>query len=271
MDNRREDKRVSKRFYYIISVFYIILVILTGCQSFNVGTDHQSKGTSQTATTLSTETSDQTTSILETTATAVESAVVTTSAGTTKAPSLPSSSATLITPAASTTREATKATTVPTTKKTTFTTITPTSTTTAAGTTAAPTTSSEILEGEFIVINVYLVSSIAYHRAILVDGSDIFLLSCSGTPYAILYDINTGLKNIIKLYVKDETFSLKLDNHEYAWKTSLEEKYLPTAARTVYIGRTGINIHITGNKTTAITPTLQGIVVFAVSTCDITS
>jgi hypothetical protein len=87
----------------------------------------------------------------------------------------------------------------------------------------------------------------------------------------MFYDVDTGLKNIIKFYVKDETFSLILDNHEYAWKTSLEEKYLSTADRTVYIGRSGNNISVTGNKTTAITPTLQGVVVFEVSECAKTS
>ncbi|MFO7612869.1 MAG: hypothetical protein R6W99_10415 [Clostridia bacterium] len=134
--------------------------------------------------------------------------------------------------------------------------------------TDALTSSSETLEGEFIVINVYLVSSISYHNAILVNGSEIFLLSSFGTSYSTYYDINTGLKSIIEFYVKDETFSLRLDNREYAWKTSLEEKYLPDAKRNVYIGRTGINISVTGNKTTVTVPNLQGIIVFTVSTCD---
>jgi hypothetical protein len=105
----------------------------------------------------------------------------------------------------------------------------------------------------------------------MVSGGDLYLLSCSGTPYATFYNVDTGLKSIIKFYVKDETFSLILDNHEYAWKTALEEKYLSSASRTVYIGRTGINISVSGSRTTVITPTLQGIVVFAVSTCDVIS
>jgi cytoskeletal protein RodZ len=247
---------VSKRVVYFFSAFCIISIILAGCQIFSSGTDHQSTETTKTATTISTDTS-QMTSILE---------------STTEAPPLPSSSATESSRPSTITSTATKATTVPTTKTTTHATTTPTSaTTTTKGTTAAPTTSSDILAGEFVAINVYLGSSIAYHRAVMVSGGDLYLLSCSETPYKISFDPNTGLKSIIIFCVKDETFSLTLDNHEYAWKTALEEKYLTTASRTVYIGRTGINISVSGNRTKVVTPTLQGIVVFNVATCDIIS
>lgn len=68
--------------------------------------------------------------------------------------------------------------------------------------------------------------------------------------------------------MKDEEFSLKLDTREYAWGTSLENVYLASANRTVYIGHTGINIRVIGKVATASNLYLNGLVIFSVTNCD---
>jgi len=124
-----------------------------------------------------------------------------------------------------------------------------------------------ILEGEFIVVNEYNVTSISYYRAILVNGDEIILLTCPGKVYDMFYDLDTGLKTIMKFYVTNWSCSTKLDSRQYASLTSLQEVYLPDANKNVYIGRTGYNISVKGMMTGAFYPSLKGLPVFEISEC----
>jgi hypothetical protein len=136
--------------------------------------------------------------------------------------------------------------------------------------TPAPTQSSDQLEGEFIVVNLYTVTTIYYHRAVRTDGGEIFLLDGSdAVPYAITFNVNTGLRDKITFYLKGRSFLLKLSVNEYAYGTALEETYLDAVGKTVWLGRSGIRIRLTGHATTRVAPGLQGLTIFSVSACEI--
>lgn len=129
---------------------------------------------------------------------------------------------------------------------------------------------SNSLEGEFVAINVYNVTSIDHYRAIMKDNGDLVLLTSFETPYQKAYSLDTGLLSIINFYIKENKIKLDLDTNGYAVGAGgLQEIYLDDAQRNIYVGHSGIRISLTGEMITVTQATLQGLEVFSVTGCEI--
>jgi hypothetical protein len=125
------------------------------------------------------------------------------------------------------------------------------------------------LEGEFVAINVYRTTSIDYYPGLRTgDGAYIVLDSSDSVPYERLMSTDSGMLSEIRFHLAGQSLSVACSVKEYAMGVELVEVYLPDAKTTVYMGRSGVRIRVSGKSISVKISGLQGLPVYSVTQCE---